>query len=692
MGISLDSAGIVIVGGGLAGLRSAEALRSSGYTGAITIVGDEPRLPYDRPSLSKGVLVGHGDIPELRRRPAVNDVTWRLGAPVVASDLAAGLLRLADGSEIEFDGLVIASGIRPRRLPIPGPQGGRHVLRSADDALSLRAELAAGADVVVLGAGFVGCEVAASARQRGAGVTVVALDGEPLLRPLGAELGAALRRRHEARGVHFRLGCTVDSLDGDGASGGDDRIATVRLSDGTDLPASVVRRGRRIGAQHRVARRQRTGPHRRDRRRLRHAGLRPCAGRRAAGGGGRRHRPHPVGRLGRDGPDGSSTGAWRAIPRAEPAGRWPTWSPAGSLTARHSAGCRRSGPTSTSIRCRHSACPSGPPGPRWYPEMSTALRRRVPPRRRARRRRGHRPYGRRGRLPRPDRRAGMSPLTLGSQRGPALAHAAGLVARAWAEFDEARAVETAAFAGLLERLREALPEQPGDVLGEPRPGRRRARCVHRAVPSAVPRVHRLQRPRGRRPRGSPRPLLRHQPRPRRRRGHPPRTAGDRVAGRLPRLPGDGRLLHQRRHHQQHHGARGGPRARAARESIHRDGRPLRGALLLGGGALLRDPGGRTAGRRTGQRAGDRHRRAPAHVAAPPRRAGRRRPRGGDRADRRRGDRGHDPDRGRRPHRAPSPTCARSAGCGCTSTAPTACRRRPPRAPPVSSPASTASTP
>ena len=227
---------VVIVGAGLGGLRAAESLRGAGYDGHIVVIGDEPHLPYNRPPLSKEALAGGVNVEDLhfRRRPTIDDVEWRLGAKVVSSDLEAGIVRLEDGSEIPFTGLVIASGIRPRQLPIPGPTTGRVLLRNADDAAYLRDRLGPDTHLVILGAGFIGCEVAATARKLGAEVDVVALDPEPLVRPLGEEFGAAMRRHHEANGVRFHLGRTVQEVLGD------DHVTGVRLDDGTELPATIV--------------------------------------------------------------------------------------------------------------------------------------------------------------------------------------------------------------------------------------------------------------------------------------------------------------------------------------------------------------------------------------------------------------------------------------------------------------------
>lgn len=229
-------AGVIIVGGGLGALRTAESLRGAGYSGPVTIVGEEPVLPYNRPPLSKDALLTGVDLTglEFRRRPSIDDVTWQLGRRVVGTDLSSGTISLDDGTQLTAEGLVIASGIRSRRLPIPGPTTGRFALRTAADAERIRAGLTPGAHVLVMGAGFIGCEVAATARRLGCEVTVVAMDDEPMIRPLGAEVGAAMRRRHEQHGVHFRLGHTIDSFSGD------QHVRSAALSDGSEIPADLV--------------------------------------------------------------------------------------------------------------------------------------------------------------------------------------------------------------------------------------------------------------------------------------------------------------------------------------------------------------------------------------------------------------------------------------------------------------------
>ena len=228
--------GVVVVGAGLGGLRVAESLRGSGYGGRITVVGDEDYLPYNRPPLSKEALADGVDVHSLAftRKASVDDVEWLLGAGAESAALADRTVTLTDGRVLNFDGLAVASGIRPRRLPIPGPTAGRHALRTAADALAVREHLVPGANVVIMGAGFIGCEAAATARKFGCNVHIVAIDEQPMIRPLGAELGAGMRRRHEANGVHFHLGHTIDAFHGDS------RVRSVSLSDGSEIPADVV--------------------------------------------------------------------------------------------------------------------------------------------------------------------------------------------------------------------------------------------------------------------------------------------------------------------------------------------------------------------------------------------------------------------------------------------------------------------
>ncbi len=226
----------VVVGASMAGLRAAEAVRKAGFGGELVVIGDEPHLPYNRPPLSKEALLGSHTAADLafRMPRAAQEIIWRLGERAVGTDLEARSLTLADGRTLEWSGLVVATGLTPRRLSLPGPAAGRHVIRTLDDVAALRRELIPGARLVIVGAGFIGCEVAAAARAAGLEVDVVAPERVPVERLLGERLGRALQRRHEARGVRFHLGTVpVEFL-------GTTRVTGVRLSDGTELAADVV--------------------------------------------------------------------------------------------------------------------------------------------------------------------------------------------------------------------------------------------------------------------------------------------------------------------------------------------------------------------------------------------------------------------------------------------------------------------
>ncbi|WP_285698822.1 FAD-dependent oxidoreductase [Actinomadura sp. NBRC 104412] len=236
---------VVIVGAGLAGLRAAEHLRAAGWDRAITVVGAEEHLPYNRPPLSKDLLVGGtgaGGAAEAhayayRRSRSVADVRWRLGTPVVRASLRTRSVTLADGTVLTYDGLVVATGLRPSRAAIPGPDFGRYVLRTLDDALRLRERLVPGCSVVIVGGGFIGCEVAATARTAGCEVTVVEAGAEPMERAIGPELGRVLRRHHEDNGVRFVTGRVVSELLSDGPC---ERVTGAVLDDGTAIPADLI--------------------------------------------------------------------------------------------------------------------------------------------------------------------------------------------------------------------------------------------------------------------------------------------------------------------------------------------------------------------------------------------------------------------------------------------------------------------
>ena len=215
-GVELDR--VVVVGASLAGLRAAETLRADGFEGEVVVVGAEAHRPYDRPPLSKKLLAGEWEPERIAlRQPGASDeldVEWRLGSEATSLDPARRELTLADGSTLGFDGCVIATGATCRRLPDQGRHDHVHELRTLDDALALRDELAAGdRHVVVIGAGFIGLEVAATARERGNEVTVLEGAPAPLVRGLGAEMGRMVGEAHRARGVDVRCDVDVERLD-----------------------------------------------------------------------------------------------------------------------------------------------------------------------------------------------------------------------------------------------------------------------------------------------------------------------------------------------------------------------------------------------------------------------------------------------------------------------------------------------
>ena len=228
---------IVVVGASLAGLRGIEALRRDGYDGAITLVGAEPHLPYDRPPLSKQVLAGslEPDQIALRREP-IEDLALdlRLGRRAISLDAQAREIALDDGERVAWDGLLIASGATPRRLPGTPTLEGIHVLRTLDDALAIRRALEKGPRVLVVGAGFIGAEVAATCRAQGHPVTVVEPLAAPMLRALGPEIAAVTAELHRDHGVDLRCGVGVEALEGAG------RVERARLADGSVIEADLV--------------------------------------------------------------------------------------------------------------------------------------------------------------------------------------------------------------------------------------------------------------------------------------------------------------------------------------------------------------------------------------------------------------------------------------------------------------------
>ena len=229
---------IVIVGASLAGVRAAETLRTNGFAGALTIIGAETHMPYDRPPLSKNYLAGDWDADRIAlRKPddlSALNINWMLGTSATSLHTDSSVVTLADGSQVPYDGLIIATGGLVRRLPNQPDIAGVHVLRTLDDATALRDELAEGVRVVVIGAGFIGLEVAATATKRGARVTVLEGLEAPLIRALGAETGTAIGAVHARNGVDIRCGVQVASINGDQC------VSGVTLTNGDTIEADVV--------------------------------------------------------------------------------------------------------------------------------------------------------------------------------------------------------------------------------------------------------------------------------------------------------------------------------------------------------------------------------------------------------------------------------------------------------------------
>jgi NADPH-dependent 2,4-dienoyl-CoA reductase/sulfur reductase-like enzyme len=230
------SNGIVIVGGGLAAARTAEQLRRSAFEGSITIVSDEVHLPYDRPPLSKQVLRSELDDVALKPREFYDEknITLMLGSAVRKLDTANRTVTLDDGTLLGYDEAVIATGLVPRRIPSFPELPGIHVLRSFEQSMALREEAGAARRAVVVGAGFIGCEVAASLRGLGVDVVMVEPQPEPLASVLGEQIGALVARLHRAEGVDVRTAVGVDSVTGQG------RVQKVVLTDGTELDTDLV--------------------------------------------------------------------------------------------------------------------------------------------------------------------------------------------------------------------------------------------------------------------------------------------------------------------------------------------------------------------------------------------------------------------------------------------------------------------
>ncbi|WBO68523.1 NAD(P)/FAD-dependent oxidoreductase [Streptomyces camelliae] len=227
---------VAVVGASLAGLSAARSLRKRGYDGRLVLVGEEPHRPYDRPPLSKEFLAGAIGEAELALERDDEDLQaeWVLGTRATGLDRTERAIRLADGREIRADGVVIATGAAARTLPGTEGLAGVHVLRTLDDARALRDGLALGGRLVVIGGGFVGAEVAATAYALGLDVTVVEAAPTPLAGPLGPAMGGIVSALHTDHGVRLLCGVGVKGL------GGERRVDAVLLEDGRTLPADIV--------------------------------------------------------------------------------------------------------------------------------------------------------------------------------------------------------------------------------------------------------------------------------------------------------------------------------------------------------------------------------------------------------------------------------------------------------------------
>jgi len=228
---------VVIVGASMGGLRTAESLRRFGYLGPITLIGEEIHKPYNRPPLSKEVLakeVTHEAV-AFEERSSTQDVNWVLGTRAVVLDVENNAVTDSEGHIHPYSALVIATGLRSRRIIVPnGDLANRFALRTLDDAIALREQLIEGKNVVIVGGGFIGCEVAATAVKLGCNVTVIHNAAHPMLRQLGIELAKQMQLRHEAMGVRFLLKRSVVDLVGR------THIEGVLLDDETTVDADVL--------------------------------------------------------------------------------------------------------------------------------------------------------------------------------------------------------------------------------------------------------------------------------------------------------------------------------------------------------------------------------------------------------------------------------------------------------------------
>jgi len=230
---------ITIVGASTAGLSAAETLRREGFTGPLTLIGSETLPPYKRPPLSKQVLAGdwNEERAHLRKEEELKALgaSWLLGASASSLDRSNRRVLLSDGSTVDYDGLIVATGVTPRRLSRSDDLSGVHLLRTVDDARRMRGEFGAGRRLVIVGAGFLGCEVAAVARRLGMEVSLVDPLSAPMILQLGPTVASEVESLHVQHGTRIYAGVGVASLHGDGG-----RLSEVRLTDGTTLPADLA--------------------------------------------------------------------------------------------------------------------------------------------------------------------------------------------------------------------------------------------------------------------------------------------------------------------------------------------------------------------------------------------------------------------------------------------------------------------
>jgi 3-phenylpropionate/trans-cinnamate dioxygenase ferredoxin reductase subunit len=228
---------IVIIGAALAGASAAIALRDQGYQGELTVIGEEGQLPYERPPLSKVVLIGERDEPDWVAEEATYEdkgISLKLGTTATRIDRGRKVV-VASRTEYPYDKLLIATGAGSRRLDLPGADlDGLLTLRTLEESLALRERFTEGARIVIVGGGWIGCEAAAAARQHGANVTMIEPRSQPLLQVCGEQIGATFAALHHDHGVDLRLGIGVTGFAGDGA------VSSVHTKGHASVPADIV--------------------------------------------------------------------------------------------------------------------------------------------------------------------------------------------------------------------------------------------------------------------------------------------------------------------------------------------------------------------------------------------------------------------------------------------------------------------